>query len=97
MWSSLMFTWATFFEEIFVSPLHPRVARRKQASEFPDTEMFFAISSRNRSWKTQKLQTAMLWTFSLYSSVTALSAGLIRPPAHRVRHTAGRYEPGPHA
>src|SRR5256885_2177284 len=61
----------------------------KQASEFPDTEMFFAISSRNRSWKTQKLHTAMSWTFSLYSFVTVLSAGLIRPTANRVRKIVG--------
>src|SRR5712692_513490 len=78
-----MFTCTTFFEEILASPLQPRVARRKQASGFPDTVTFFAISSRNRSWKTQKLHTAMLWTFAWYSSVTALSAGLIRPTADR--------------
>src|SRR3990172_5229859 len=62
MWSSLMLTCATFLEEIFASPLQPRGARRKQTIEWPETVMFFAISSRNLSWKTQKLQTAMLWT-----------------------------------
>src|SRR5437899_13102223 len=89
MWSSLMFTWATFFEEIFVSPLQPRVASRKHASELPATEMFFAIYSRNVSWNTQKLQTAMLLTFALYSSVTAWSVGLFRPTAHRAQKVFG--------
>src|SRR5439155_709401 len=69
-----MFTWTTFLEEIFVSPLQPRVARRKQARAFPASVTFFAISSRNRSWKTQKWHAAMLWAFSIRSSIREASA-----------------------
>src|SRR6266513_4002890 len=46
-----MFTCTTFLDEIFVSPLHPRVARRKHASGFPATVTLFAIASRTATLK----------------------------------------------
>src|SRR2546427_9051440 len=54
-------------------PVNPRVARSRDSSCCPAIVMFFATSSRNFSWITQKLHTAMSWTELLYSSATARS------------------------
>ncbi len=51
--------------------------------------MFFATSSRNFSWITQKLHTAMSWTELLYSSATARSARGSSPTEYRTRVIVG--------